>query len=73
MVAGDVADCEDLEEFADVVAVAHAGLLGIVQSVEDVCGLAFRELAVVSRCYAEYSFREAMYSHLSCSGRQSSL
>lgn len=53
MVASDVADCEDFEEFADVVAVTHAGLLGIVQSVEDICGLAFRELAVVSRCYAE--------------------
>ena len=63
MVASDVADCEDLEEFADVVTVAHAGLFGIVQSVEDVCGLAFRELGVVSRCYAECLIGEPIHSH----------
>lgn len=44
MVAGDVADCEDFEKFADVVAVVHTGLLGVVQGVEDLGRLAFREL-----------------------------
>ena len=51
MVASDVADCEDLEEFADIVAVTHAGSLAVVQRVEYVLGLALRELYVVSRCF----------------------
>lgn len=44
VVAGDVADGEDFEELADVVAVEHAGLLGVVELGEDVWGLAFGEL-----------------------------
>jgi hypothetical protein len=72
MVASDVADCEDLEEFANVVAVTHAGGLAVVQSVEDVLRLALGELDDVSRCCELQMIIEGLYSRWSCSGRRSS-
>lgn len=48
MVAGEVADREDLEELADVVSIVHASLLGVVQSIEDVGGVALGKLQSVS-------------------------
>ena len=44
-----MADGEDLEELADVVSIVHASLLGVVEGVEDVGGLALGELQVVSQ------------------------
>jgi hypothetical protein len=48
VVASDVADCEDFEQFTDVVAVVHACFLGVVEGVEDICRFALRELDFVS-------------------------
>lgn len=48
VVTGDVADCEDFEQFTDVVAVVHACFLGVVEGVEDIRRVAFRELDFIS-------------------------
>ena len=47
VVSRDMADGEDLEELADVVSIVHASLLGVVEGVEDVGGLALGELRLL--------------------------
>lgn len=49
VVSSDVADRENLKELADVVSIVHASLLGVVEGIEDVVGLALGKLQVVSR------------------------
>ena len=48
IVSGDMADGEDLKELADIVAIVHAGLLRVVEGIEDFGGFALGKLQVIS-------------------------
>jgi hypothetical protein len=43
-----MADGEDLKELADIVAIVHAGLLRVVEGIEDFGGFALGKLQVIS-------------------------